>query len=214
MENNETLQNEVVTQAENNSDAVKSGEAKETVASPTGEAKKQTSEDELFGGLDRALEKRLPKIIRSMLKDNGVEDESELKELCDKYKARGESAKSKVTTENKDLVEENKRLKKEILTGRLNTKATEIASKLGVSAVNIPYVMKLSDLSGAVLENGEISDEKIEESLNQVLSDIPVLKTVEQNKSKGFTNIGTGEDTHESDTREDRIRRIMGVSKK
>ena len=65
----------------------------------------------------------------------------------------------------------------------MENKALLMASDLGEELKTMPYVLKMADLSGAVV-NGAVDDEKLKAALTKVLEDIPALKTVKAAEQK------------------------------
>ncbi len=59
------------------------------------------------------------------------------------------------------------------------------ASRPGDRPKTVPYVLKMADLSGAVGQDGKISDEALISALDKVLEDVPALKPQAQ-QVKGF----------------------------
>ena len=54
---------------------------------------------------------------------------------------------------------------------------------------NIPYVLKMADLSKVVGQDGKINEETMKSALNQVLEDVPALKP-QAKGSSGFVQVG------------------------
>lgn len=67
--------------------------------------------------------------------------------------------------------------------------ATMQAIQLGVDAKNIPYVLKLADLSQVTGQDGKINEEALKTAINKVLEDVPALKK-QENASTGFVQVG------------------------
>ncbi|MCI7099861.1 MAG: hypothetical protein MR966_13380 [Lachnospiraceae bacterium] len=67
--------------------------------------------------------------------------------------------------------------------------ATMQAIQLGVDTKNIPYVLKLADLSQVTGQDGKINEETLKAAINKVLEDVPALKK-QENASTGFVQVG------------------------
>jgi hypothetical protein len=87
------------------------------------------------------------------------------------------------------IQQENETLRAQILQSKLQSAAMQQAGKLNVAPETVPYLLKLADLSTAVNDKGEISQDGIAQALNQVLTDIPALKQ-QANENRGFVPIG------------------------
>ncbi len=89
--------------------------------------------------------------------------------------------------------------------------AMTMASELGVNQKTIPYLLKLADVS-SVIKDGNIDSDKLKESLNEVLKDLPQLKQTAEEKPNGF-KIGSDGKEQNSATNDD-LARIFGVKMK
>lgn len=95
----------------------------------------------------------------------------------------------------------------------MENKALLLAGELGVELKTMPYVLKMADLSGAVVD-GKIDDERLKDALNQVLTDLPQLKinAAGGNQGAGFrVGADTGSSGAVSD--EDQLMKIFGVKR-
>lgn len=72
---------------------------------------------------------------------------------------------------------------------QINSAAVMAAVSLGISANTIPYVIKMADFSQVVGQDGKINEETLKAALNQVLEDIPGLKT-QAAGTTGFVQVG------------------------
>lgn len=68
--------------------------------------------------------------------------------------------------------------------------ATMQAVQLGIDVKNIPYVLKLVDLSQVAGQDGKINEETLKAAINKVLEDVPALKK-QENATAGFTQVDT-----------------------
>lgn len=89
--------------------------------------------------------------------------------------------------------------------------AMTMSAELGVDQKTIPYLLKMADLT-AVTKDGAIDPEKLKESLNAVLNDVPQLKAQAQEIAGGFK---VGADTSGGSTsNNDELARIFGVQRR
>ena len=78
------------------------------------------------------------------------------------------------------------------LNAQMENRAMVLAGELGLDIKTVPYVMKLADLSGAVVD-GKVSDDKLKEAIGKVLEDLPQLKAKTEAAGGGFrVGAGTG----------------------
>lgn len=91
----------------------------------------------------------------------------------------------------------------------LNQAAVLEAVSLGIDAKTIPYILKMADLSNASKEDGTIDNEKIKESINKVLEDVPALKPISK-ESRGFHYAGSGADNETAKEQQSVISDIFG----
>lgn len=82
---------------------------------------------------------------------------------------------------------------------------------LGIEAKNVPYVLKMADLSHVVREDGKLNEETLKSALNKVLEDVPALKT-QAPGTTGFRLGASGSGSPQSGT-EDELDKIFGVKK-
>ena len=64
----------------------------------------------------------------------------------------------------------------QLVTQRIEHEATMQAVALGIDAKTIPYLLRMTDLSGVKIEDGKINTESIANALAQTLADVPGLK--------------------------------------
>lgn len=72
---------------------------------------------------------------------------------------------------------------------QIENKASLAMIELGIDAKNIPYVLKLTDLSAVTDAEGKINDETLKTAINKVLEDVPAFKP-STNSANGFVQIG------------------------
>lgn len=62
--------------------------------------------------------------------------------------------------------------------------------ELGLDAKSVPYILKMTDKSQVIGEDGKLNKEELKKAINQVLEDIPALKP-EQKEVSGIRKIGS-----------------------
>lgn len=144
-------------------------------------------------------------VLKGYFKQQGL-SEDEMKSAIDMFKKDKASRQPDIEGLNKQVAEANARA----LQAETKMQAMAMAGELGVSPSKMPYILKLADLS-SVVDNGNISESKLKESLNAVLKDLPELKTTAEN-SVGFKVGADG--GQKANTNNDELARIFGVKMK
>lgn len=78
------------------------------------------------------------------------------------------------------------------LNAQVENKALLMHAELGIDLQTMPYVLKLADLKGVIVD-GAINDEKLKEALNVVLESVPQFKKSEEQQTQGFHQIGAAQ---------------------
>lgn len=95
---------------------------------------------------------------------------------------------------------------------QLQAAATMAAVGLGLDAKVIPYVIKMSDFSQAVGQDGKINEETVKNALNKVLEDVPALKP-QTTGTGGFVQIGAaGGNQQSSGATDDVLKAAFGLT--
>lgn len=172
----------------------------------------QIDYDKLSSILDGKIAVTEEKVLGGYFKEQGLSKE----EMADAIKDFKEKRASQVPDVNalnqqiSDLDDMVAEAQSEALYSQAQYEAVIMATELGVESKTIPYLMKMADLSDVVTD-GQIDQDKLKESLNAVLEDIPQLKSVAEEKSTGFK---IGADTSNQTTTNEELAKIFGVAKK
>lgn len=95
---------------------------------------------------------------------------------------------------------------------QLQAAATMAAVGLGLDAKVIPYIIKMSDFSQAVGQDGKINEETVKNALNKVLEDVPALKP-QTTGSSGFIQVGAaGGNQQSSGATDDVLKAAFGLT--
>lgn len=92
----------------------------------------------------------------------------------------------------------------------LERDATMEAIALGLDIKQVPYILKLTDLSNVVGEDGKVKDGAIKEAINKVLEDFPQLKPTKQD-NKGFQQIGSDGGNQSQKNTDDMLKQAFGL---
>lgn len=197
-----------VSDTETNADAVKT-EEKKTDNKPVVE-----DETELFTKLDEILEKRSNSIVKSILRDNDVED-NEVGEILTRYKAYKKSSKTKDAENLSRLQAENDELSKKLFSIELDSAAAKVADEIGLNRDKLSYAMKLADTTKAI--NGKtINTDELKASLVKVLEDIPEFKKPDTTSTNNnpVRKVGVEKKVQEPIDKTEMLRKAMGIKSK
>ena len=92
----------------------------------------------------------------------------------------------------------------------LERDATMEAITLGLDIKQVPYILKLTDLSNVTGEDGKVKDGAIKEAINKVLEDFPQLKPTKQ-ENKGFQQIGSDGGNQSQQSTDDMLKQAFGL---
>ena len=143
-------------------------------------------------------------VIKSYMKQQGL-SEDEMKEAISKFKTEKAARTPDINALNQQIAEANQRA----TVAEVQLKAMSMVGELGVTPDKMPYILKLADVS-EVVKDGKISDEKLKESLSEVLKALPELKTKAEETNQGF-KIGADGGDKQKTTTQDELAKIFGV---
>lgn len=164
--------------------------------------------------INKGVQQKESAILKSYFEQQGMTEE-EVKTAVSDYKAnKAKSAdeQNKANAERERAYAEKDKeietLKAQILQNNINSKAFDIGLDMGVDKNAVAYLVKMADLSKAVNEKGEISEEAIKNAFEQVLKDVPALKA-STNSNEGF-KVGADSYKQEND-RTNMLRKVAGL---
>jgi hypothetical protein len=157
--------------------------------------------------ISKGTQQKESAILKSYFEQHGMTEE-EVKSAITSYKAE----QSKKADEQKNAFDtmkaENEQLKAQILQSNIDAKANSIGLDMGVDKNAVAYLVKMADLSKAVNEKGEISEEAIKEAFEEVLKNVPALKS-SVNSNNGFK---VGADSHQQENdKTNMLRKVAGL---
>ena len=145
-------------------------------------------------------------VLKGYFKQQGM-SEDEMKSAIDMFKKDKASRMPDVEGLNRQIAEANARA----IQAETKMQAMAMAGELGVSPSKMPYLLKMADLSSVVKDNA-INEEALKESLNNVLKDLPELKTKAEEVTHGFKVGADG--GQKANTNNEELARIFGVKMK
>lgn len=146
-------------------------------------------------------------ILKSYFEQQGMTEE-EVKSAITAYKAEQGRKANDQKNAFETMKAENEKLKAQILQSSIDAKANSIGLDMGVDKNAVAYLVKMADLSKAVNEKNEISEEAIKEAFEEVLKNVPALKA-NVNSNNGFK---VGADSHQQENdRTNMLRKVAGL---
>ena len=163
--------------------------------------------DKIEAMINKGTQQKENAILKSFFEQQGM-TEDEVKSAISSYKAeQGKKAEEqKIAYAN--MQAENEQLKAQILQNNINAKATDIGLDMGVDKNAVGYLIKMADLSKAVNEKNEISEEAIKNAFEEVLKNVPALKA-SVNSNTGF-KVGADNVQQEND-KTNMLRKVAGL---
>ena len=146
-------------------------------------------------------------ILKSYFEQQGM-TEDEVKSAVAEYRANKQKQADEQKTAYANMQAENEQLKAQILQSNINAKATDIGLDMGVDKNAVGYLIKMADLSKAVNEKNEISEEAIKNAFEEVLKNVPALKA-SVNSNTGF-KVGADNVQQEND-KTNMLRKVAGL---
>ena len=157
--------------------------------------------------INKGTQQKENAILKSFFEQQGM-TEDEVKTAISSYKAEQGKKAEEQKTAYANMQAENEQLKAQILQSNINAKATDIGLDMGVDKNAVAYLIKMADLSKAVNEKNEISEEEIKKAFDEVLKNVPALKA-SQNSNTGF-KVGADNNQAEND-KTNMLRKVAGL---
>ena len=157
--------------------------------------------------INKGTQQKENAILKSFFEQQGM-TEDEVKTAISSYKAEQGKKAEEQKTAYANMQAENEQLKAQILQSNINAKATDIGLDMGVDKNAVGYLIKMADLSKAVNEKNEISEEAIKNAFEEVLKNVPALKA-SVNSNTGF-KVGADSVQQEND-KTNMLRKVAGL---
>lgn len=123
-------------------------------------------------------------VLKSYFKQQGLSQE-EMAQAIQAFKAQKAANQPDVGA----LQSQTAQAQKAAQEAQLEKAAVLAAVGLGIDAKTIPYLIKMTDLSQAVGQDGKINEETVTNALKKTLEDVPGLKPA-QGSQGGFIQMG------------------------
>lgn len=157
--------------------------------------------------INKGTQQKENAILKSFFEQQGMTGD-EVKTAISSYKAEQGKKAEEQKNAYENMRAENEQLKAQILQSNINAKATDIGLDMGVDKNAVAYLIKMADLSKAVNEKNEISEEEIKNAFEEVLKNVPALKA-SVNSNTGF-KVGADNVQQEND-KANMLRKVAGL---
>ena len=142
-------------------------------------------------------------VLKNYFKQQGLSQE-EMKAAIATYKQQKAESEPDANVLQQNLQQQSKLL----VQSQIENVAILEAMGLGLDQKTIPYVIKMADLSNAVVD-GKVDNEEVNKAISKVLEDIPQLKPEQQTSSGLRIGAGSSLDKPKED-QHDQLAKIFG----
>ena len=179
---------------------------------PQAQATQQVTAPEIDYGkieamINKGSQQKENAILKSYFEQQGM-TEDEVKSAVAEYRANKQKQADEQKNAYANMQAENEQLKAQILQSNINAKATDIGLDMGVDKNAVGYLIKMADLSKAVNEKNEISEEAIKNAFEEVLKNVPALKA-SVNSNTGF-KVGA-DNVQQDNDKTNMLRKVAGL---
>lgn len=144
-------------------------------------------------------------VLKGYFKQQGMSAD-EMATAIDMFKKDKAARTPDINALNQQIADANSRA----INAEMKVEAMSMATELGVSNAKMPYLLKMADLS-QVVADGKVSNDKLKESLEAVLKDIPELKAQAEGSTEPGFKIGADNEDKPGGASQDELKRIFGV---
>ena len=161
--------------------------------------------DKIQAMIDKGTQQKENAILKSYFQQQGLTQE-EAKQAMAAFKQQKADNKPDVNAMQTQLQQAQSLAQQ----ASLERDATMEAITLGLDIKQVPYILKLTDLSNVTGEDGKVKDGAIKEAINKVLEDFPQLKPTKQ-ENKGFQQIGSDGGNQSQQSTDDMLKQAFGL---
>ena len=183
-----------------------------TATIPSQPSQPEIDYDKIASILDGKQKATEESVLKGYFKQQGLTGD-EMKSAIEMFKKDKASREPNIDELNKQIADGQSAVaqaNQRALMAETKVEAMTMASELGVEQKTIPYLLKMADLS-SVTKDGQIDQDKLKESLNAVLKDIPQLKVSPEDKPNGF-KIGADTGGQQSGN-DEQLAQIFGIKR-
>lgn len=143
--------------------------------------------------------------LKAYFKQQGL-SEDEMKQAIAAFKQQKAASQPDVSALQTQAAQAQAALQQ----AQVENAATLAALGLGLDAKTIPYVLKMTDLTQVMGQDGKINDEALKTALNKVLEDVPALKP-QPGQTSGFVQVGASGSGRQQATADDALKKAFGL---
>lgn len=144
-------------------------------------------------------------VLKSYFKQQGLSQE-EMNQAIQAFKAQKAASQPDVGALQSQAAQAQRAAQE----AQLEKAAVLAAVGLGMDAKTIPYLIKMTDLSQAVGQDGKINEETVANALKKTLEDVPGLKPA-QNSQGGFIQMGASGSGNQQQADDAALKAAFGV---
>lgn len=115
------------------------------------------------------------KVLQGYFKQQGLSSE-QAAEAIRQYKESQKQKRDDEVNRVRNMEQENARLKLQIQNADIDKEITTLATKEGVSAEKLPFLLKMVEREGIIDQEGKLQSDKAKEALETVLKAFPEFK--------------------------------------
>lgn len=144
-------------------------------------------------------------VLKSYFKQQGLSQE-EMNQAIQAFKAQKAASQPDVGALQSQAAQAQRAAQE----AQLEKAAVLAAVGLGMDAKTIPYLIKMTDLSQAVGQDGKINEETVTNALKKTLEDVPGLKPA-QSSQGGFIQMGASGSGNQQQADDAALKAAFGV---
>ena len=148
-------------------------------------------------------------ILKSFFEQNGLKEDEVKKAIAD-YKENVRKQEEAIKNKDAELETKLADVQKELKNEKFNNAITLIGYELGLDSKTLKAVQKLAEINvDEVFENNTINQDKIKESINNVLEEYPQFKkSATTNK---IVEVGAPDGNDTEDSSNEKLRKMFGL---
>lgn len=169
--------------------------------------------DKLASILDGKIKVTEDSVLKGYMKQQGLTGD-EMTQAIEMFKQDRASRMPNFDALNQELADAREAIfeaDSRALLAETKMMAMGMASELGVDARLIPFILNNADITD-IVEDGEINEERLKESLDAVLQDLPELRAERRGEKRQGFKIGA-DTSKETPANNDELARIFGVKR-
>lgn len=148
-----------------------------------------------YSKLESILDKKLgvteTGVMKSFFKQQGL-TEDEAKQAMDDFKTAKAAEQGNASEELTQAQLQLQQAQTQLQQAAVEREAFTLSAELGIDPKTLPYVIKLADFKAVMDDKGNVKKDLVKSAMDQVLKDVPGLKTQGDDHPGGFKIGGDG----------------------